>query len=175
MSASDATFPKLLRGLATKNPDQTALQEKRYGIWQPMSWSTYAARVQDFAHGLAALGGERGQIVAVLGDNRPEWLIAESVSYTHLRSSRWTVASESPERSARSVSCWKAGPSANNCSRSAALRTVPNDPGASCSASLRGGTGTKLLPCRASRTSGPARCSTVGRGNDFHKKHCVSR
>jgi long-chain acyl-CoA synthetase len=77
MSASDATFPKLLRGLATKNPDQTALQEKRYGIWQPMSWSTYAARVQDFAHGLAALGVERGQIVAVLGDNRPEWLIAE--------------------------------------------------------------------------------------------------
>ena len=53
MSASDATFPKLLRGLATKNPDQTALQEKRYGIWQPMSWSTYAARVQDFAHGMA--------------------------------------------------------------------------------------------------------------------------
>ena len=77
MSASDATFPKLLRELATKNPDQTALQEKRYGIWQPMSWSTYAARVQDFAHGLAALGVERGQIVAVLGDNRPEWLIAE--------------------------------------------------------------------------------------------------
>ena len=77
MSASDATFPKLLRGLATKNPEQTALQEKRYGIWQPMSWSTYAARVQDFAHGLAALGVERGQIVAVLGDNRPEWLIAE--------------------------------------------------------------------------------------------------
>ncbi|MBK7273363.1 MAG: AMP-binding protein [Actinomycetales bacterium] len=77
MSASDATFPKLLRGLATKNPDQTALQEKRYGIWQPMTWSTYAARVQDFAHGLAALGVERGQIVAVLGDNRPEWLIAE--------------------------------------------------------------------------------------------------
>jgi long-chain acyl-CoA synthetase len=77
MSASDATFPKLLRGLATKNPDQTALQEKRYGIWQPMSWSRYAARVQDFAHGLAALGVERGQIVAVLGDNRPEWLIAE--------------------------------------------------------------------------------------------------
>ena len=77
MSASDATFPKLLRGLATKNPEQTALQEKRYGIWQPMSWSRYAARVQDFAHGLAALGVERGQIVAVLGDNRPEWLIAE--------------------------------------------------------------------------------------------------
>ena len=73
----EATFPRLLRGLAASTPDKTALQEKRYGIWQPMTWKTYAARVQDFAHGLAALGVQRGQIVAVLGDNRPEWLIAE--------------------------------------------------------------------------------------------------
>ena len=76
-ATTDATFPRFFRGLAAKHPDQTALQEKRYGIWQPMTWSTYAARVQDFAHGLAALGVERGDIVAVLGDNRPEWLIAE--------------------------------------------------------------------------------------------------
>ncbi|HMT90867.1 MAG TPA: AMP-binding protein, partial [Dermatophilaceae bacterium] len=54
-----------------------AMQEKRYGIWSPMSWSLYAARVRDFAHGLAELGIKRGDIVAVLGDNRPEWLIAE--------------------------------------------------------------------------------------------------
>ena len=74
------TFPRLLRALAAQHPNQTALQEKRYGIWQPMSWSTYAARVADFAHGLAALGVERGDIVAVLGDNRPEWLIAELAS-----------------------------------------------------------------------------------------------
>ena len=75
--ASAATFPRLLRGLATTQPHRPAMQEKRYGIWSPMSWSLYAARVADFAHGLAALGVTRGQIVAVLGDNRPEWLIAE--------------------------------------------------------------------------------------------------
>ncbi|HEX2705097.1 MAG TPA: AMP-binding protein [Candidatus Lustribacter sp.] len=71
------TFPRLLAKLASERPDQTALQEKRYGIWQPLSWSGYAGRVRDFAHGLAALGVERGQVVAVLGDNRPEWLVAE--------------------------------------------------------------------------------------------------
>ncbi len=75
--AADQTFPRLLRALAASHPTQTALQEKRYGIWQPMSWQVYAARVTDFAHGLAALGVERGDVVAVLGDNRPEWLIAE--------------------------------------------------------------------------------------------------
>ncbi len=71
------TFPRLLTELAATRPHDTAMQEKRYGIWSPMSWSLYAARVRDFAHGLAELGIKRGDIVAVLGDNRPEWLIAE--------------------------------------------------------------------------------------------------
>ena len=72
------TFPKLLLELARRyGNDRVALQEKRYGIWQPITWFQYAARVRDFAHGLAALGVEPGQVVAILGDNRPEWLIAE--------------------------------------------------------------------------------------------------
>jgi long-chain acyl-CoA synthetase len=76
-AAAATTFPRLLAGLATSQPNATALQEKRYGIWQPLSWSQYYGRVRDFAHGLASLGVQRGEIVAVLGDNRPEWLIAE--------------------------------------------------------------------------------------------------
>lgn len=71
------TFPRLLAELAASRPSDTALQEKRYGIWSPLSWREYAERVRDFGHGLAALGVERGDVVAVLGDNRPEWLIAE--------------------------------------------------------------------------------------------------
>lgn len=78
MAAPQAdTFPRLLAQLAATRPSDTALQEKRYGIWSPLSWREYAERVRDFAHGLAALGVERGDVVAVLGDNRPEWLIAE--------------------------------------------------------------------------------------------------
>jgi long-chain acyl-CoA synthetase len=72
-----ATFPGLLAKLAAERPDATALQEKRYGVWQPLTWQQYQARVRDFAHGLASLGVQRGEVVAVLGDNRPEWLIAE--------------------------------------------------------------------------------------------------
>jgi long-chain acyl-CoA synthetase len=54
-----------------------ALQEKLYGIWQPITWREYADNVRDTTHGLASLGVGRGDIVAVLGDNRPEWLVAE--------------------------------------------------------------------------------------------------
>lgn len=77
-----STFPQLLAALAIERPDEVALQEKRYGIWAPMTWSSYDARVRDFAHGLASLGVERGEVVAVLGDNRPEWLIAELAAQT---------------------------------------------------------------------------------------------
>ncbi|HEX6197313.1 MAG TPA: AMP-binding protein [Jiangellaceae bacterium] len=74
----DVTFPKLLYALADQHgDDRIALQEKRYGIWQPVSWAAYRTRVRDFAHGLAQLGVRSGDVVAVLGDNRPEWLISE--------------------------------------------------------------------------------------------------
>jgi len=74
----DMTFPQLLRELAQRHGDtRNALQEKRYGIWQPITWAGYHQRVRDFAHGLADLGVGAGDVVAVLGDNRPEWLISE--------------------------------------------------------------------------------------------------
>jgi long-chain acyl-CoA synthetase len=72
------TFPKLLDRLAERYGDnRVALQEKRYGIWQPITWRGYRQRVRDFAHGLAALGVQPGEVVGILGDNRPEWLITE--------------------------------------------------------------------------------------------------
>jgi long-chain acyl-CoA synthetase len=71
------TLPRLLAEHAATQPQAIALQEKRYGIWQPLTWAQYAQRVHDFAYGLAGLGVQRGDVVAVLGDNRPEWLITE--------------------------------------------------------------------------------------------------
>lgn len=71
------TMPQLLHSLADSQPEKIALQEKRYGIWQPTTWEEYRHRVRAFAHGLASMGVSRDEIVAVLGDNRPEWLIAE--------------------------------------------------------------------------------------------------
>lgn len=75
--SANQTFPRVLAERAAERPKDVALQEKLYGIWQPISWREYADRVRDFGHGLASLGVSRGSIVAVLGDNRPEWLIAE--------------------------------------------------------------------------------------------------
>ncbi len=72
------TFPKALRAIAeAKGDGSVALQEKRYGIWQAEGWASFYRRVRAFAQGLSTLGVGRGDVLAVLGDNRPEWLIAE--------------------------------------------------------------------------------------------------
>ncbi|MGO1192824.1 MAG: AMP-binding protein, partial [Nesterenkonia sp.] len=76
-SMATMTMPQHLDGLARTHSSSVAMQEKRYGIWQPTTWQQYRQRVRDFAHGLAEMGVRRGEIIAVLGDNRPEWLIAE--------------------------------------------------------------------------------------------------
>jgi len=71
------TFPKVLRNMAATKGNKIALQEKRYGIWQALNWAEFDERVRVFAQGLSTMGVGRGEVIAVLGDNRPEWLIAE--------------------------------------------------------------------------------------------------
>lgn len=65
------TFPKLLLDHAEKRPDRTAIREKDYGIWQSWSWGEAADEMQALACGLASFGLERGDKVAIVGDNRP--------------------------------------------------------------------------------------------------------
>ena len=80
-SAAD-TLPKLLAANAARFPDAVALREKEFGIWQEITWATYLARVRAFSLGLLDLGLQRGACVAVVGDNRPEWVIAEIATQT---------------------------------------------------------------------------------------------
>ncbi len=73
----DDTFPKLLVRNAGRFGGRTAMREKEFGIWQAFSWREYHERVRDFSLGLQALGMQPGDKVAVIGDNRPEWVWAE--------------------------------------------------------------------------------------------------
>jgi long-chain acyl-CoA synthetase len=54
-----------------------ALREKKYGIWQEVTWRDYAAHVRAISLGLAALGLTRGDAMAMISGNRPAWLYAE--------------------------------------------------------------------------------------------------
>ncbi|WP_299395477.1 AMP-binding protein [Pelagibius sp.] len=65
------TFPKLLEHHAAKRPGRPAIREKDFGIWQTHSWGQVAEEVRNLAAGLISLGVQRGDKVAIVGDNRP--------------------------------------------------------------------------------------------------------
>ena len=65
------TIPKLLLDHAKKRADRPANRLKDLGIWQTWTWSEVAEEVQNLACGLAKIGFQRGDKLAVIGDNRP--------------------------------------------------------------------------------------------------------
>ncbi len=77
MSKLVNTLPKQLRENSRVFADKMALREKRFGIWQSITWRQYYERVRLFALGLQELGFVEGDRVAIIGDNRPEWVIGE--------------------------------------------------------------------------------------------------
>jgi len=71
------TFPGRLVERARRRGSEIALREKKYGIWQEVTWREYAAHVRAVALGLEHLGLRRGDAVAVISGNRPAWLYVE--------------------------------------------------------------------------------------------------
>ncbi|HSD21147.1 MAG TPA: AMP-binding protein [Anaeromyxobacter sp.] len=73
----DDTFPRLLVRNARAWGEKVALREKEFGIWQSFTWREYHDHVRDLSLGLVALGVGSGDKVAIIGDNRPEWVWSE--------------------------------------------------------------------------------------------------
>jgi len=85
MSYPDAatydTLPKLLLLHAAQHGQAVAMREKDFGIWRSLSWVDYLARTRAIALGLDALGVQPGQVVALIGDNRPDWVMGEVAAH----------------------------------------------------------------------------------------------
>ena len=72
------TFPKLLaRNAEVFGDRKIAMREKEFGIWQEFSWKDYYEHVKYFSLGMVSLGLQAGDKVAIIGDNRPEWVWGE--------------------------------------------------------------------------------------------------
>ncbi|MGB1256378.1 MAG: AMP-binding protein [Thiolinea sp.] len=71
MENKSDTFPKLLIENAQRFSNRPAIREKDFGVWQTWSWSQMQDEVFALANGLAAMGFQRGDKLAIIGTNRP--------------------------------------------------------------------------------------------------------
>ena len=62
---------------AAEKADAPFLWAKRDGEWQSISWAEAARQVASLAASLKQIGLEPGDRVALVSENRPEWLIAD--------------------------------------------------------------------------------------------------
>ncbi|MDB5372167.1 MAG: AMP-dependent synthetase and ligase, partial [Belnapia sp.] len=75
------TLPKLLARNARDHASEVALREKQYGIWRAFTWTEYESRTRAFALGLQGLGLGAGDVVGLIGDNRPDWVMGEIAAH----------------------------------------------------------------------------------------------
>jgi long-chain acyl-CoA synthetase len=71
------SLTRLFFDQAAKLSRQPLLRSKQNGTWVPMTYGEAAARVKSLARGLIGLGIQPGDRVALISENRPEWLIAD--------------------------------------------------------------------------------------------------
>ena len=76
------TLNQLFFTAARRYSKPDAMMSRVDGKWQPISHATILERVRRIALGLSSLGVARGDRVAILSENRPEWAFADYACLT---------------------------------------------------------------------------------------------
>lgn len=71
------TLPTAFQRRVQKSGPRVALRKKDFGIWQSITWNEYAEYVNAMAMGLVTLGCQKGDKVALISENRPEWVVID--------------------------------------------------------------------------------------------------
>jgi long-chain acyl-CoA synthetase len=75
--AGQDTPTKLFRARCRDWRERPALRQKRKGIWHSFTWGEYYDHARAVGLALIDLGCQAGDVIAVLAENRPEWLFAD--------------------------------------------------------------------------------------------------
>ncbi len=71
------TIPIIFVNQVLRLGDKPAIRHKVLGIWKETSWNEYYEHVKLFASGLKASGFKKGDKLAIVADNCPEWIYAD--------------------------------------------------------------------------------------------------
>lgn len=77
MATADDTVARLFWRATRERGDTIAMRRKSLGIWQGVTWREAGERVRGIAGALLVHGVGRGERVAIISQNRPEWLFAD--------------------------------------------------------------------------------------------------
>ena len=70
---SDTSLASMILERAAKYGSRRVFLRKRDNSWEDISWQQFGDQIVRAARGLAALGFQPGDRLAILADNRPEW------------------------------------------------------------------------------------------------------
>jgi long-chain acyl-CoA synthetase len=76
------TLPKAFLASVRKYGDLVAMRKKRFGIWQEYTWNDCYDHVRHFCLGLVSMGLQRGDKIAIIGENDPEFYWAEIAAHS---------------------------------------------------------------------------------------------
>jgi long-chain acyl-CoA synthetase len=85
--ASDSGYLSLAKRVkhwVDLNPNDVVMREKDYGVWREYTWADFWDNIVTAAHGLLALGVDRGDVVSIHSEDRPEWVILD-IATTSIR------------------------------------------------------------------------------------------
>lgn len=70
-------IPELFFEVSQRRPNKTALLYKKEGVYFPISYKELVQKVKIFSSALQKLGAVKGDRIAILSENRPEWAITD--------------------------------------------------------------------------------------------------
>ncbi|MBN2158381.1 MAG: long-chain fatty acid--CoA ligase [Spirochaetes bacterium] len=77
MESAERTVNDVFRNRVEKYGDRLAIEKKLKGVWHGASWNEYYERARATGLGLYYLGIRKGDMVALLSENRLEWLYSD--------------------------------------------------------------------------------------------------
>lgn len=91
-------LPEIFLNKVAEYGDRIAFRKKDFGIWQETSWNEYFLKVRAISFGLETLGFKDHDKLAILVENRPEYLYADLGIICRGGCSAGIYATDSPEQ-----------------------------------------------------------------------------
>ncbi|MBI5261425.1 MAG: long-chain fatty acid--CoA ligase [Bradyrhizobium sp.] len=76
LTVADTIAKSFLLAVQTRG-ERPAIREKKFGIWQPTSWSEWLEISKEIAYALHASGFRPGDVASIIANAVPEWVYAD--------------------------------------------------------------------------------------------------